>query len=137
MAFSSPSEMELVTFNFIRNNYETQRKQSVPMALKYLTVQFSNKIIGCKLLTIKQDMDFFKLLVTKLPSIRKFNHLFRASDHQYSAAKFHDLCDDKEGTLVIIKSNWGNIFGGYTLKSWKQQYPRTGHYERDEKAFLF
>ena len=135
MSSSKPSDLEMITFNFIRNQYEKQYNQNIPMALKYITLKFSDRIIGCKLLTIKQDMDFFKLLTTKLPSIRRFNFLFRSSDHKYSAEKFHEHCDNKGGTMIIIKSNWGNIFGGYTSKSWKQ--PQYDYYKRDENAFLF
>ena len=137
MASLQTRDLELVTFNFIRNHYEGKYKQNVPMALKYLTLQFSNRIIGCKLLTIKEDMDFFNLLLTKLPSIRRFNLLFRASDHNYSGKKFHDLCDDKGSTITIIKSNWGNIFGGYTSKSWKPPQSDDAFFTRDENAFLF
>ena len=137
MASSNPSDMELVTTNYIRTNYEKKYKQNVPMALKYLTLQFSNMIIGCKILTIKQDMELFALLTTKLPSIRRFRFLFRASDHKYSANKFHELCDDKGGTITIIKSNWGNIFGGFTSKSWKPSNHWGYEFRRDENAFLF
>ena len=133
MASLSPTDLELVVVNYIRNHYEKKHKQNVPMALKYLTIQFSNKIIGCTLLTIKQDLQFFKLLCTKIPSIRRFNLLFRAADHNYSCKKFHEYCDDKGGTITIIKSNFGNIFGGYTSKSWTSK----GGYTKDEKAFLF
>ena len=104
------------------------------MALKYLTLKFSNRIIGCKLLTIKQDLDFFNLLLTKLPAIRRFKFLFRASDHYYSAHAFHEYCNDKPGTIIIIKNNWENIFGGFTSKSWKLQ---DRVYAEDENAFLF
>ena len=135
MAYSQSIDSELVTFNFIRNHYERKYKQNVPMALKYLALQFSKRIIGCKLLTIKQDMDFFDLLSTTFPSIRKFNFLFRASDHQFSAKKFHEHCDDKGCTLTIIKSNHGNIFGGYTSKSWKSDRLTTS--KSDRRAFLF
>ena len=134
---STPTDSELVTFNFIRTNYEHKYKQNVPMALKYLTLRFSNRVIGCKLLTIKQDLDFFKLLLTKLPSVRRFNFLFRASDHKYSAKKFHEICDNKPGMIVIIKSNWDNIFGGYTSKSWKVTDKKWGNYVTDKNAFLF
>ena len=133
MSSSQPSDLELVTFHYIRNNYEKQFKQTVPMALKYLTLQFSNRIIGCTLLTIKQDIEFFKLLSTRLKSIRRCAFLFRASDNEYSAAKFHDVCD-KGGTITIIKSNWGNIFGGYTSKSWTADGQ---FFKKDENAFLF
>ena len=133
MASLQTSDSELVTLNFIRNQYEKKHKQNVPMALKYLTIQFSKRIIGCKLLSIKQDLDFFNLLSTKLPSIRRFNFLFRTSDHNYSGKKFHDFCDDKGGTITIIKTNWGNIFGGYTSKSWTSE----NKWIADKDAFLF
>ena len=136
MAASQSNHLELVVFNFIRNHYEQKYKNNVPMALKCLMIRFSKKIIGCKLLTIKEDMQFVKLLLTKLPSIRRFNSLFKASDHTYSAAKFHDYCDNKGRTISIIESNWGNIFGGYTSKSWKPPN-KDGAYVKDENAFLF
>ena len=44
--------------------------------------------------------------------------LYRASEHNFSSESFHDHCDDKGPTLVIIKSIEGWIFGGYTTKSW-------------------
>ena len=84
------------------------------MALKQLMIQFSNRIIGCKLLTIKEDLDFFNLLLTELPSIRRFKLFFRASDHQFSAKKFHEYCNNKGSIMIMIQSNWGNVFGGYT-----------------------
>ena len=135
MSSARPSDLELIILNYVRNQYENEHKQNVPMALKYLMIQFSNRIIGCKLLTIKQDLDFYGLLLTKLPSVRRFNFLFRASDHNYSAKKFHKYCGDKGETIVIIKSNWGNIFGGYTSESWKAS--EFGEYRTDKNAFLF
>ena len=44
--------------------------------------------------------------------------LYRASEHGYTAKSFHQCCDDKGPTLVIIKSSGGWIFGGYTTQSW-------------------
>ena len=44
--------------------------------------------------------------------------LYRASEHHYTGKSFHDCCDDKGPTLVIIKSSEGWIFGGYTTQSW-------------------
>ena len=45
--------------------------------------------------------------------------LYRASEHGYTAESFHECCDNKGPTLVIIKSSEGWIFGGYTTQSWK------------------
>ncbi len=43
--------------------------------------------------------------------------LYRTSEHEYTASSFHNYCDDKGPTLVIIKSSGGWIFGGYTTQS--------------------
>ena len=48
----------------------------------------------------------------------KWKLIYRASEHEYTASSFHEYCDDKGPTLVIIKSDGGWIFGGYTIQSW-------------------
>jgi hypothetical protein len=43
---------------------------------------------------------------------------YRASLHGWSGQDFHKLCDDKAGTVVLVKfGNW--IFGGYTDQTWE------------------
>ena len=133
MSSTTPTNLELITFNYVRNNYEKEYNQNVPEVLKYLILTFSSKIIPCNLISIAQDLELFKLISTKLSNIHRFNLLFRASDHEYGASKFHDYCDNKGPTISIIQSNWGNIFGGYTSKSWKSE--RRPY--KDENAFLF
>ena len=48
----------------------------------------------------------------------KWKLLYRASEHEYTAESFHGCCDDKGPTLIVIKSDGGWIFGGYTTRSW-------------------
>ena len=48
----------------------------------------------------------------------KWGLLYRASEHGYTAKSFHEHCDDRGSTLVVIKSRGGCIFGGYTTQSW-------------------
>ena len=48
----------------------------------------------------------------------KWKLLYRASEYGYTARSFHECCNNKEPTMVIIKSSGGWIFGGYTTKSW-------------------
>ena len=48
----------------------------------------------------------------------KWKLLYRASEHGYSSKSFHEHCDDKGPTLIVIKSSGGWIFGGYTTQSW-------------------
>ena len=48
----------------------------------------------------------------------KWKLIYRSSEHGYTGKSFHEYCNDKGPTLVIIKSSEGWIFGGYTTKSW-------------------
>ncbi len=53
----------------------------------------------------------------------QWNLIYRASEHGYSVDSFHECCDDKGPTLIMIKSSGGWIFGGYTTQSWKVVRP--------------
>ena len=48
----------------------------------------------------------------------KWKLIYRGSEHGYSGKSFHEYCDDKKPTLIVIKSSGGWIFGGYTTQSW-------------------
>ncbi len=48
----------------------------------------------------------------------KWKLLYRASEHGYTSKSFHEYCDDKGPTLIVIKSSGDWIFGGYTTESW-------------------
>ena len=52
----------------------------------------------------------------------KWRLLYRASEHGYTVKSFHEYCDDKGPTLIVIKSSGGWIFGGYTTQSWEVTY---------------
>jgi hypothetical protein len=50
-------------------------------------------------------------------SYDSYNLLYRASKNGWTCSNFHNCCDNKGPTLVVIK--YGNyIFGGYTEESW-------------------
>ena len=36
----------------------------------------------------------------------------------FAASKFHENCDNKGKTIIIIKSEHGRIFGAYADKEW-------------------
>ncbi len=44
--------------------------------------------------------------------------IYRASEHYYTADSFHQFCDNRKPTLIVIKDFEGAIFGGYTTQSW-------------------
>jgi hypothetical protein len=48
-----------------------------------------------------------------------WNRLFRGSEHEFSAAAFHRLCDNQGPTVVLIKAKNGRVAAGYSCVSWK------------------
>ncbi len=136
MSASQTEDLELIMWYYIRNEYENKfLKINVPNPLKYLMLSFSKRIIGSKLLTVKEDMEFTKLFLTKIPTtIKRVSLLFRATEDGFKAKDFHNKCDGKTGaTVIIIQSNFGNIFGGYTTVPWTS----VKGWQKDKNAFLF
>ena len=68
-----------------------------------------------------------------------FNHhssltlLYRASQDGWEASEFHDKCDGKGATLVVIKTSTGQVCGGYTSVAWSKN---TG-FKSDSSAAVF
>lgn len=58
--------------------------------------------------------------------------LFRGTRDGFSAQKFHELCDDKGPTLVLIKHEAG-VVGGVTEAAWDC----SGTFKRSEKVKVF
>ena len=48
----------------------------------------------------------------------KWKLLYREENYDRKNNSFHEYCDDKGPTLIVIKSDSGWIFGGYTTQSW-------------------
>lgn len=53
-----------------------------------------------------------------LNQLSQLNLLFRASEHNFSATKFHKFCDWKGPTISIFRSRTKKLFGGYASIPW-------------------
>lgn len=69
--------------------------------------------------TILEDRRFDDFFAQWIDTKCSWKLIYRASEHNYTAKSFHQYCDDKGPTLVLVKSTNGCIFGGYTTQSWK------------------
>ena len=63
--------------------------------------------------------------------------LFTASEHNFSAAAFHERCDDIEDTIVLIETDNGKMIGGYTHYPWTSPENAEPVNDPDCKAFIF
>lgn len=64
----------------------------------------------------------------------KFRMLYSAKLNGDSSKIFHKLCDNHFNTLVLVKTDKENIFGGFASKSWNSM--ELGR-KKDIKSFIF
>lgn len=65
--------------------------------------------------------------------------LYRASRDGFSSYTFHNLCDNQGPTIVLIKTSYGTVFGGYASSAWGS-YNNNYYYSQylqAEGSFLF
>jgi hypothetical protein len=68
---------------------------------------------------------------------QKWNLIYRASQDGFKASEFHFKCNHIPNTLVIIRSKNGNVFGGYTEKSWYDDFWDLNKTKADPNSFIF
>lgn len=103
-------------------------------------VKNKNQRFNSKIITNVEDLDLIArgLVRDDLDSLKNlrvgYKLIYRATEHGDEAEDFHERCDDYEGSLIIIKTKDGNIFGGYTSLSWD---PEDEAEKKDEYSFVF
>ena len=101
-----------------------------------------NQIVQFKSITKTIDKDYekhYNYLMTLLNHnfieqlTDKFHLLYRGSEHNFDCSKFHQLCDGKGKTLVLVRSTTKNLFGGYATTAWHSN----NSYSSAPGSFLF
>ena len=147
---------EMRTDNILKEMKDKQKtiKKDCPALLKNIDVMKSNadllifpkkrmKVKGDKEINDKIDSqiilkkEHFNLINNKLREIFecdvRYHLLYRASIDRDLAKIFKEKCRDVCGTLVVVRTEKNNIFGGFTFIPWDDS---ERNYE-DEKAFCF
>ena len=85
-------------------------------------IQFIDGLVGLKTSSILGDEPDYQVLLCKWLQDKEMKTipylLYSAEADGWSAAKFHEHCDNKGPTLVLIESEHGCIFGGSTSQLW-------------------
>lgn len=68
-------------------------------------------------------------------NVGEINLLYRASQNNFSVQRFHDLCNKKSNTLVLVKNSKNFIYGGFTPCSWESN--ETGLYKTDSQLLSY
>ena len=59
--------------------------------------------------------------------------IYRATRDGFKSKTFHEICDNVPNTIVIIKTDSNDVFGGFTSVGWNSR----GVNGQDEDAFVF
>ena len=79
------------------------------------------------------ELEFLTRKMNRLGQKLTLNLLYKASADSDKAAAFHDKCDGARSTLVLIETDKGKRFGGFTNCSWSGDCLD----KKDEEAFIF
>ena len=93
--------------------------------------EYFESITNSKILNVNQ----YKILKNWInPNvIMKFELIYSAKRDGDNRKAFHDRCDNKSPTIIIVKTGKNIIFGGYTEAPWKSE----GGPTNDPKSFCF
>ena len=92
--------------------------------------QRSGAFKGCKILKIKEQMQLMKWIGKQKGT---WKLAYKATVDGFDASKFRAKCNKKSESVVIIQSDKGYTFGGYTPIPWAT----SNNYTYDTKSFLF
>lgn len=81
------------------------------------------------------EFNFIETAIRKNLSknVKNYKLIFRASRNGYTAQDFHEKCDGKENTIVLVQARNGRRFGGFTEAKWD----KSNEYKDDGKGFIF
>ena len=85
---------------------------------------------------IIHDTSELELLTKKINKLNQkltLNLLYKATADSDKAAAFHAKCDDANSSIVLVETDKGKRFGGYTTCSWSGECIE----KKDEEAFVF
>ena len=110
---------------------------------KTSNIQENSELEKTQLISVKGDIfhnnNEIELIARKINKINKvnkkiiLNFLYKATVDSDKAQAFHEKCDEAKSTLILVETNKGKRFGGFTSCSWKGDCID----KKDENAFIF
>ena len=85
---------------------------------------------------ILHSIEELSMIVENINTDKKqiiLNLLYKASSDSDRAKAFHERCDNAKSTIVLIETDKGKRFGGYTSVNWKGKCLK----KKDRDSFVF
>jgi len=112
---------ETAVCGYIRLNVQRELAQIIPREIVMVVYHYYGHDFGGSMILNGTERDaLWRLLLTKKPLLRAgtTSKCFTASVDGFSAASFYSKCASVSPSILIIKSNWGAIFGAFTNIAW-------------------
>ena len=113
--------------------------KNIKLKEKIKVLEDNNRLLKLRLIKrdikgYSQDLLFLENEIEKQlkKNVISYELIYKATRDGDKSENFHSKCDNKENTIVIIKSKNGKIFGGFTTKFWNHM-----EYINDPLAFVF
>ena len=81
----------------------------------------------------KEELELITKMMNKINKKVIINLLYKATADSDKAQAFHEKCDKAQSSLVLIETDKGKRFGGFTTSSWSGDCID----KKDEDAFIF
>ena len=109
--------------------------QSKGLESKQLTFEDKAQQIRVKgeIIHNTEELELLIRKINKLNTKLTLNLLYKATADSDQASVFHEKCDDARSTIVLVETDKGKRFGGYTTCSWNGDCVD----KKDEDAFIF
>ena len=122
----------------LRNKtFEGSSKQSTSVGLESKKIMFeedpSQKCVKGEIIHETKELEMITRKINKLNKKLTINLLYKASADSDKAEVFHSKCDAAKSTIVLVETDKGKRFGGFTACSWVGDCVE----KKDEDAFIF
>ena len=109
--------------------------QKLKEEMQFMEDKYKNRLIKRDIRGYSYDFSFIEKEIEKQlkREVIRYELLYKATRDGDKSQDFHSKCDNKENTLIIIKSKNGKTFGGFTTQLWNH----TANYKNDKFAFAF
>ena len=92
-----------------------------------------NIVVKGDIIRNMNELEMITRKINKLNQKITLNLLYKATVDSDSASAFHERCDNAESSLVLVETDKGKRFGGFTTCNWRGDCID----KKDEEAFVF
>ena len=131
------NDLQSINSNAKENVVEEQDEESMNIEALFMTddgkIIFRNGLLRGIIHKYSEIDDVVSRIQDILLKGAKFYLVYKAFDLDDRAQTFHQKCDNLEMSLVLVETQSGSRFGGFTTKSWRGKCLK----KKDNYAFVF